>query len=68
VKPNCFQMPPNNFFFFDKSIEYIKSTKGRNPWYTESIQRRQKGKGEEREEKMKKTQSSSSIPTTLRHN
>jgi hypothetical protein len=35
--------------FIYKSIEYIKSAKGRNPWYTGSIQRGQRGRGEDLE-------------------
>jgi hypothetical protein len=40
--------------FFEKSIEYIKSAEGRNPWYTGSIQRGLGGRGEIRE-KIRKT-------------
>jgi hypothetical protein len=42
------------FFFFEKSIEYIKSASGRNPWYTGSIQRGLGERGEIRE-KIRKT-------------
>jgi hypothetical protein len=42
------------FFFFLKSIEYIKSAEGRNPWYTRSIQRGLRGR-EEIREKIRKT-------------
>jgi hypothetical protein len=40
--------------FLKKSIEYVKSAKGRSPWYTGSIQRGLGGRGEERE-KIRKT-------------
>jgi hypothetical protein len=30
------------FFFFEKSIEYIKSAKGCNPWYTEGVEKHYK--------------------------
>jgi hypothetical protein len=35
-------------FFFNKSIEYIKSAAGHNPWYTGSIQRETRGRKEVR--------------------
>ena len=43
-------MKTRNIFFFDKSIEYIKSAKGCNPWYTGSIQGGLGGERKERKE------------------
>jgi hypothetical protein len=45
----------HQFFFLEKSIEYIKSAEGRNPWYTGSIQRGLGGEGRREREKIKKT-------------
>jgi hypothetical protein len=38
-----------------KRIEYIKSAKGHNPWYTRSIQRGLGGRREKKKEKIRKT-------------
>jgi hypothetical protein len=40
---NHIQCNVRTYIYFDKSKEYIKSLKGHNPWYTESIQRGQGG-------------------------